>query len=71
MYSHYLPWYIDQMWVMVSMQQVIKNFLKTIPDYPFQEGSSLSASNIGYDTLKKAKAMEALKKLNALTFPGN
>ena len=69
--ANYLRWYIDQMWVMVPMQQVIKNFFATIPDYPFQAGSSLSASNIGYNTLKNAKAMEALKKLKALARPGN
>ena len=67
----YLRWYIDQMWVMVPMQQVIKDFFGTIPDYPFQPGSSLSASNINYDTLTKAKAMEALKKLDAISRPGN
>ena len=69
--ANYLRWYIDQMWVMVPMQQVIKNFFATIPDYPFQAGSSLSASNIGYGTLERAKAMEALKKLEAFSFPGN
>jgi len=69
--ANYLRWYIDQMWVMVPMQQVIKNFFVTIPDYPFQAGSSLSASNIGYGTLERAKAMEALKKLEAFSFPGN
>jgi hypothetical protein len=35
----------------------------TIPDYPFQEGSSLSAGNINYGTLKQMKAMEMLKEL--------
>ena len=69
--ANYLRWYIDQMWVMVPMQQVIKNFFATIPDYPFQAGSSLSASNIDYNTLKNAKAMEALKKLEAIARPGN
>lgn len=55
----------------VPMQTVVKNFFATIPDYPFQPGSSLSASNIGYQTLVEAKAMEALKKLEAFSFPGN
>ena len=67
----YMRWYIDQMWVMVPMQTVLKKFFSTIPDYPFQAGSSLSASNIGYQTLEQAAAMKALKKLEALTFPGN
>ncbi len=69
--AFYLRWYIDQMWVMVPMQTVLKNFFATIPNYPFQPGSSLSAGNIGYQTLENAKAMEALKKLEALSFPSN
>ena len=67
----YMRWYIDQMWVMVPMQTVIREFFATIPEYPFQAGSSLSASGIGYGTLERAKAMEALKQLEALTMPGN
>lgn len=67
----YIRWYIDQMLVMVPMQTVIKDFFSTIEGHPFQEGASLSVGNIGYETLKKAKALEALKKLEALTFPGN
>lgn len=58
------------MWVMFPMQQVIKNFFATIPNYPVQDGSSLSASKIGYNTPKNAKAMEAHKKLEALSRPG-
>ena len=35
----YLRWYADNMWIFVPIQGVIKEFLSTIPDYPFQEGS--------------------------------
>jgi hypothetical protein len=56
---------------MVPMQTVIKDFFGTIEGYPFQPGSSLSASGIGYQTLEKAQAMDALKKLEAITIPGN
>jgi hypothetical protein len=48
---------------MLPMQQVITNFFATIRDFPFQAGSSLSGSNIVYNTLKNAKAIEALTKL--------
>lgn len=58
------------MWVMFPMQQVIENFFATIRDFPFQAGSSLSASNIVYNTLKNAKVMEALRKLEVLSRPG-
>jgi hypothetical protein len=62
----YLRWYIDQMWVMVPMQQVIKNFFATIPDYPFQAGSSLSVANVGYATLRQEEALRRLRELETL-----
>lgn len=40
---------IDQMWLFVPLQGVIKDFITTILEYPFQMGNSLSASRINYD----------------------
>ena len=37
--------------------------LSTLPDDPFQQGTSLNAANFNYDTLK---AMQAMKRLNQL-----
>ena len=62
----YIRWYIDQMWIMVPMQQVIKNFFVTIPDYPFQAGSSLSVSNVGYGTLQQKEALKRLKEMETI-----
>jgi arylsulfatase A-like enzyme len=62
----YIRWYIDQMWVMVPMQQVIKNFFATIPDYPFQAGSSLSVANVGYATLRQEEELRRLRDLETL-----
>ena len=45
-----------------------KSFLKTIPDYPFQSGSSLNAGGINYQSLKAA---DVLKKLETLDYPRN
>ncbi len=59
----YLRWYADNMWLMVPAQSVVKKFMMSIEGYPFQEGSSLSAGNIGYETIKVQKAMGGLKKL--------
>jgi len=64
----YLRWYADNMWLFVPIQAKIKEFLSTIPDYPFQEGSSLSASGINYRSLK---AMKILKELEKSGFPVN
>jgi arylsulfatase len=64
----YLRWYGDNLWTFVPAQSYIKNFLATIPDYPFQEGSSLNAAGINYTSLKAA---EVLKKLETLSAPRN
>ena len=59
----YVRWYADNMWLMVPAQVFVQEFFGTIADYPFQPGGSLSASNIGYGTIEKQKAMGGLKKL--------
>ena len=46
-------------------------FLRTMADYPFQEGVSLGPVNINYLTLKAAAVMQRLKDLNALPAPNN
>jgi hypothetical protein len=55
----YLRWYADNIWLFVPVQNKLGGFLKTLPDYPFQQGSSLNASNINYNSLQ---AMEAMKQ---------
>jgi arylsulfatase len=59
----YVKWYADNMWMMVPAQGFVQKFLSSIEPYPFQPGSSLSAGNIGYDTLKLQRASEKFKKL--------
>jgi arylsulfatase len=65
----YMRWYADQMWLFVPVQQKIKDFLGTIPGFPFQEGSSLNASGINYQTLKAAGAMKRLQELESISAP--
>jgi arylsulfatase len=62
----YIRWYADNMWLFVPVQAKLQEFLATIPDYPFQEGSSLSAAGINYRSLK---AMELLQQLDKAGFP--
>ena len=59
----YIRWYADNMWMMVPAQGFVKNFLGSMEPYPFQEGSSLSAGNISYNTLKMKKASSNFKRL--------
>ena len=58
------------MWAFVPAQGYIKKFLSTIPEYPFQEGSSLNAAGINYNTLKAA-ALKRLQELESLSLPRN
>jgi arylsulfatase len=59
----YLRWYADNMWLFIPVGRKVKEFLVTIPQYPFAEGAGMQPSNINYMTLKAA---EALKRLTAI-----
>ena len=61
----YLRWYADNMWTFVPAQGYLKRFLSTIADYPFQEGASLNAAGINYQTLKRLQDLETIGR------PGN
>jgi arylsulfatase len=66
----YLRWYGDNMWLFVPVQAKLREFFATVPDYPFQEGSSLNAGGINYVSLKAMKAINMLKELEE-RFPVN
>jgi arylsulfatase len=68
--SMYLRWYADNMWLFVPIQAKLKEFFVTLPQYPFQEGSSLNAAGINYNSLKAMKALKMLEKLEE-NFPIN
>ena len=58
----YLRWYAENtMWTFVPVQQFIKGFFDTFDDYPYQAGSSLTASNLSYNTLRNAELMQRLE----------
>ena len=67
----YLRWYADNIWLFVPVQQKVKEFLVTIPKYPFQEGSSLNAAGINYQTLKAVQALKRLKEIESINAPLN
>jgi arylsulfatase len=68
--SMYIRWYADNMWLFVPIQAKLKEFFVTLPQYPFQEGSSLNAAGINYNSLKAMKALKMLEKLEE-NFPIN
>ncbi|WP_323814711.1 arylsulfatase [Cellvibrio sp. NN19] len=64
--SGYLEWYGQQMWLLVPIQQQIKNFFADFTDFPYQAGSTLNPSGINYGTLRQKDAMDRLKSLEAI-----
>lgn len=67
----YIRWYSDNLWLFVPVQAMVKEFLLTIPQFPFQEGGSLNAAGINYQTLKAAEALKRLHQLESLSSPAN
>jgi arylsulfatase len=64
----YLRWYADNLWLFVPAQEIIKEFFADYDKYPHQEGSSMSAAGINYNSLKAA---ELMKRLQTIAPPGN
>jgi arylsulfatase len=62
----YIRWYADNMWLFVPIQAKVQKFLGSLEGFPFQPGSSLSASGINYRSLK---AMKILKEMEKSGFP--
>jgi arylsulfatase A-like enzyme len=67
----YIRWYADNIWLFVPVQQKLKAFLTTLPEYPFQQGSSLNAANINYNSLQAVQALKRLRELETLSPPRN
>jgi arylsulfatase len=65
----YLRWYGDNIWTFVPAQMFLKKFLATLDGYPMQEGSSLNAAGINYNSLKAASVMKRLKEIEGLASP--
>jgi len=67
----YIRWYADNIWLFVPVQQKLKDFLTSLPAYPFQQGSSLNAAGINYNSLQAMQAMKRLQQLETLPAPSN
>jgi hypothetical protein len=67
----YMRWYADNIWPFVPVQQQLKAFLTTLAEYPFQQGSSLNAAGINYNSLQAMQAMKRLHQLESLSSPTN
>ena len=61
----------DNIWLFIPVQQKLKEFLVTLPEYPFQQGSSLNAAGINYNSLQAMQAMKRLHQLESISAPTN
>ncbi|MFL9483697.1 arylsulfatase [Chitinophagaceae bacterium LWZ2-11] len=66
-----LDFFGRQMWLLVPIQGMIKDFFADYDKYPHQEGSTLNPSGIGYGLLKQQDAMKRLKEVESLASPRN
>lgn len=59
----YVDWYAkNTMWTFVPIQTKVMEFLESLKGFPFQEGSSLSAAGINYNSLKMQKIFQSIPK---------
>ncbi|MDM9646787.1 arylsulfatase [Rhizobium sp. S163] len=54
------------MWLLVPVQGKIKDFFADFDQFPYQEGSTLNASNINYGLLRQQAALKRLNELERL-----
>lgn len=67
----YLRWMADNMWLFVPIQDEIQKFLGSMQGYPFQEGQSLNAGGINYQSLKALQILQQLGEKGLIERPGN
>ncbi|HKD99726.1 MAG TPA: arylsulfatase [Planctomycetota bacterium] len=53
-------------WLLVPIQQKIKDFFSDFEKFPHQDGSSLNAGGINYGLLRQTEALQRLKQLETL-----
>jgi arylsulfatase len=62
----YLRWYADNIWLFVPVQQKLKEFLTTLPQYPFQQGSSLTDAGENSSPPQEMHAVDPKSKPESL-----
>ncbi len=61
-----LKFFAQQMWLLVPIQQKIKDFFSDFEQFPYQTGSSLNAAGINYSMLRQQEALKRLKDLEGM-----
>jgi arylsulfatase len=64
-----LDFFARNMWLLVPIQGKIKEFFADFDQYPFQMGSTLNASQIGYGWLQQQAALKKLGEIEQRLMP--
>ncbi len=59
------------MWIFVPLEQKLKEFLVSLPQYPFQAGLNMNPANLNYNTLKVAGALRQLESMQQIGDPND
>jgi arylsulfatase len=62
----YMRWMIDNMWLFVPIAAKAEQFLRSIPDYPFQVGQNFNLANVSYRTFIEQNIVQQLDRLEGL-----
>jgi arylsulfatase len=65
-----LKFFGQQMWLLVPVQNRLKEFFSDFEDFPYQVGTSLNAANIGYGLLRQREALKRLKDVESFSMAG-
>jgi arylsulfatase len=56
----------QNMWLIVPVMNKLREFFADFEEYPYQTGSALNASGIGYPLLKQKEALKRLQELESI-----
>jgi hypothetical protein len=59
----YIRWYTENIWLFIPVQQM---FLTTLPEFPFQPGSSPNVAGISYNSVRAIQTSKRLNELESL-----
>jgi arylsulfatase len=61
-----LKFFAQQMWLLVPIGELVKNFFAEFEKFPYQAGTSLNAGELSYKTLRAQSALRRLSSLENL-----
>jgi arylsulfatase len=61
-----LKFFAQQMWLLVPIGALIKQFFAEFESFPYQAGTSLNAGGLSYGTLRMHDAMQRLSQVEQL-----